>query len=177
MIALAGPASAGDADDQRVVKVQRMLRQMSLERDAIQAENAKLKAEIEALNGKLGNLKRSSETALSKSRDSLSGMNEKLQQLTQDVNRLEAEKKHLQETVAGQGESIVSCEGKNAKLAQLNLELLTSYERKGFLDAILQREPLTQLKRVEMENMVQEYQGRIEQQEIKKSTGGDNSPR
>ena len=168
LIMITSGASAGDVDDQKAVKAQRMLRQMALERDAMQAENTKLKGEIEELNRKLGGLKKSSEAALSKSHDGYATLNEKLQQTTQSLRNLESDKNQLQETVVDQGLLIESCEDKNARMVQINRELLVRYERKGFLDAILQREPLTQLKRVEIENIAQEYQDKIDQLEFKR---------
>jgi hypothetical protein len=167
---LTSAASAGDADEQKAAKAQRMLRQMALERDAMQTENARLKGEIEMLNGKLGGLKKSSEVAMSRSRDNYAALNENLQQSTQNLRKLESEKDLLQETVDGQGQLIVACEDKNARLVQISRELLVHYEKKGLLDAVLQREPLTQLKRVEIENITQEYQDKIDQQEFKKKT-------
>ena len=169
---LTSAASAGSADEQKVDKAQRMLRQMALERDAMQAENARLKGEIEALNGKLGGLKKSSEAALVKSHVNNASLNESLLQSTQDLRNLESEKNQLQETIDGQTQLIESCEDKNARMVQINRELLVHYEKKGILDAVLQREPLTQLKRVEVENIVQEYQEKIDQLEFKKKMAG-----
>ncbi len=170
LITMTGPAAAGDADDQKAAKVQRMLRQMALERDTVQAENAKLKAEIEALNKKLGDVKKNSEAALGKSRGSYTSLNENFQETTQDLLKVESEKTQLQETIVEQAQLIVSCEDKNARMVQINRELLRHYEKKGPLDAMLQREPLTQLKRVEVENIAQEYQDKIDQMEFKKKS-------
>ena len=66
------------------------------------------------------------------------------------------------------GRFVFANEDKNARLVQVNRELLVHYEKKGWLDAVLQREPLTQLKRVEIENIAEEYQDKIDRQEFKK---------
>ncbi len=124
-----GMASAGDADDQKAAKVQRMLRQMALERDTMQTENLKLKGELEALNRKLGDVKKNSETALGKSRGSYASLNENFQETTQNLLKVEAEKNQLQETITEQAQLIVSCEDKNAKMVQINRELLAQYEK------------------------------------------------
>ena len=165
---LSSGTHAGEADEQKVAKAQRMLRQMALERDAMQMENARLKEEIETLNGKLGSLKKNSEAAISKSRDSYTTLHENLQQSTENLHKLETEKSLLQESIDSQNKVIEACEGNNAKLVQINRDLLVHYEKKGFLDAILQREPLTQLKRVEIENITQEYQDKIDREETRK---------
>ncbi len=170
VLALASSAvHAGDAEDQKAVaRAQRMLRQMSQERDALQAENAKLKSEVEELNRKFGNLKKNSEASLAKSREGNASLSENLQKTAQNLRQTETEKTQLQGTVVDQAQLIESCEAKNVKMLQINRELLVHYERKGFIDAMLQHEPLTQLKRVEIENIVQEYQDQIDQLEFKK---------
>lgn len=160
--------SAGDADDQKMVKLQRLFRQMSLERDTALAENARLKGEIEMLNGKIGSMRQSSEAALRKSRGSYDSLNESLEQTTQRLTSLKSEKNQLQETIDDQAKLIVSYDEKNTKMAQINRELLLRYQKKGLFDVLLQREPLTQIKRVEIENIVQEYQDNIDRQEVKK---------
>jgi chromosome segregation ATPase len=164
VLALASSAvCAGDADDQKaVVRAQRMLRQMSQERDALQAENVKLKSEVEELSRKLGSLKKNSEAALVKSRDGNAALSENLQKTALNLRQTEAEKTQLQAMVVDQAQLIESCEASNVKLLQINRELLVDYDKKGFMDAMLQREPLTQLKRVEIENIVQDYQDQLD---------------
>lgn len=169
LLVVVGAASAADTEEQKVLaKAQRMLRQMSLERDAAQAENVKLKGELEEMNRKLAGVKKSSEIALAKSQESNTTLNENLQQTAQKLHQAESEKNQLQDMVNGQAGLIQSCESKNAELVQVNRELLDHYRKKGVFDALLQREPLTQLKRVEIENVVQEYQDRIDQMEFKR---------
>jgi len=169
LLVAAGTAAAADAEEQKVLaKAQRMLRQMSLERDTAQAESAKLKAELEQMNRKLAGVKKNSEEALTKSQESNAALNENLQQTARKLHQAESEKSQLQEMVNGQAELIQSCESKNTELVQINRELLDRYQKKGFFDALLQHEPLTQLKRVEIENVVQEYQDQIDQMEFRR---------
>lgn len=169
LLAMAAGVAWPGEDDQKTAKVQRMLRQVALERDTLQTENVKLKGEVEALNRKLGDLKKNSEAVLGKSRASYTSLNENFQQTTQNLLKAESEKNQLQEAIAEQAQLVVSCEDKNAKMVLINRELLTRYEKKGPLDAMLQREPLTQLKRVEFENIAQEYQDRIDHMQFKKN--------
>lgn len=157
-----GHAWAADAEDQKVQRFQRMLRQVSQERDALQAENTRLKGEIEALNRKHAGMKKSSDAALTKSRESNAALGVELQQATQNLHRTESEKNLLQETVVGQAQQLDTCETHNAKLLQVNQDLLGQYENKGFLDSLMQREPVTGLKGVELENIVQDYQERLD---------------
>ncbi|MHB8536071.1 MAG: hypothetical protein ACYDBW_11585 [Sulfuricaulis sp.] len=165
----AGSTSADDAEAQKVLaRAQRMIRQAMLERDAVQAENAKLKIQIEELNRKLAGVKKSSEAALAKSHESNTALNGNLQETVQKLRQTESDKNQLQDTVNGQAELIQSCESKNAELVEYDRELLGRYRKKGVFDALLQREPFTQLKRVEIENIEEEYRDRIDRMQIKR---------
>jgi len=171
VVATAG-VSAGETEDQRIVaRVQRMLRQVSQERGLLQTENTKLKGEVDDLTKKLGGLKKTSDVALSKSRESNATLSENLQQTVQNLRKTESDRNQLQETVVGQAQQIDSCESKNVDLVLVNRELIDHYEKKGIFDALLQHEPVTQLKRVEIENIAQEYQDRIDQLEFRRKAG------
>lgn len=155
-------AWAADPQDQKVLRLQRMLRQVSQERDAAVAEVARLKAEIEDLNRKHADARKNSDAALAKSRESIAALNAGMQQTTQNLRRAESEKSLLQETLVGQAQQLEACESNNVKLLQVNRELLGQYENKDFFDSLMQREPVTGLKGVELENIVQDYQDRLD---------------
>ncbi|MBI3545025.1 MAG: hypothetical protein HY081_00300 [Gammaproteobacteria bacterium] len=163
-------AGANEADDQKMLRAQRLLRQVSQERDVLQAEVSQLKSQMNDLNQKLVSLKKNSENALARSRESNSVLSANVAQLTLNLRQTESAKNQLQETLTDQAQQIEFCEVNNVKLVQINRELVDRYEKKSAVDALLQREPLTQLKRVEFENIVQEYQDRIEQLTFKQKT-------
>ncbi len=62
-----------------------------------------------------------------------------------------------------------SCREKNTKLATISQELATNYQKKGVIDVLSTNEPLTQLKKVEMEKLVQEYLDRIDTEVLPKT--------
>ena len=64
------------------------------------------------------------------------------------------EQKRSQDRSARQAQQISECETKNVRLQELGQELLQKYADKGVFDTLLKKEPFTQLKRVEMENLV-----------------------
>lgn len=61
------------------------------------------------------------------------------------------------------------CREKNTKLAAISMELTNSYQQKGVVDVLTTSEPLTQLKKVELEKLVQEYQDRIDAEVLPKT--------
>lgn len=84
-----------------------------------------------------------------------------LQQASQQAQTSETAAKTLQQQLEQSGERERGCVAKNARLAQIGSELLERYRDKGMWDAFRNAEPLTQLRRVEFENLLQEYGGKI----------------
>ena len=57
---------------------------------------------------------------------------------------------------------IADCQSKNEGLYKANGELLDAYRDKGAFAALVQREPVTGIASVKVENAVQEYRFRLE---------------
>lgn len=62
-----------------------------------------------------------------------------------------------------------SCEAKNAELYKIGEEILGLYDKKDFLDLVA-GEPVTKLKRVELENTMQDYEDKMRDNEIGRQT-------
>ena len=60
----------------------------------------------------------------------------------------------------------VSCETSNQRLVQYNKEILAHYEDKGMMDSMLQTDKVAGLKSVEIENILQEYQDKVEDEHV-----------
>jgi chromosome segregation ATPase len=58
------------------------------------------------------------------------------------------------------------CEKKNSELYLLSVKLMDKYQAKGVLDAIRQAEPFTQLEKVRIENLLQEYRDKSDANRI-----------
>ena len=105
---------------------------------------------------------------LTRERDQLA---EKHRQTSQALERREAElaetRIELQETeteLKGVYGMLERCEDNNANLCLIAEELIGAYETKGVGDVILHKEPLTQIKRVELEHFAETYREKVEQQ-------------
>lgn len=175
-------------------KVQTALRQLSAERDALIQENARLKeelpqklagheAKILELNRKLeGMQKRTGAVGqslskyqeaneklrerLSQSVDRIQKVVDKYKELVEVLRQLEQERAHLADNAYEQAIQVNQCVEKNQRLYTLNIELLDRYKKKGVWTALLQKEPFTQLQRVEIENITQEYQQKLDEYRI-----------
>ena len=58
---------------------------------------------------------------------------------------------HLEATLVETRKRALSCEAKNGELYKLGIEALDLFDHKGIFDVLTTGEPITKLKRVEME--------------------------
>lgn len=93
-------------------------------------------------------------------------------QTQQTLARTEAEKRALESLKVRQEKDIAACEGKNLRLYQTGRELMTRFEQKTCGEILAQKEPFTGLKRVEMENLLEEYRDKLDEQKLIKPPGG-----
>jgi hypothetical protein len=62
-----------------------------------------------------------------------------------------------------------NCESKNIKLYEAAEEVLNAYEHNTLFDSLLESEPVFQIKSVELESIVQEYEDKLRKQKYVKS--------
>lgn len=86
----------------------------------------------------------------------------------QDLKRMVAEKKALESKVRKEHHKFNRCETGNAKLCLIANELIKKYQKKGIVGALMQKEPFTQLKKVEIEKFMQEYKEKIEELKLER---------
>ena len=128
--------------------------QLTKELEGVKQELAATQTRLTATDGKLA------ETAKS------------LFQTQQTLARTESDKRQLEGVKVRQEKEIASCEGKNLKLYQTGRELMTRFEQKSCGEVIAQKEPFTGLKRVEIENLLEEYRDKLDEQKLIKPPGG-----
>lgn len=95
-----------------------------------------------------------------------------LLQTQQTLARTEADKRGLEGVKVRQEKEIALCEGKNLKLYQTGRELMTRFEQKTCNEILAQKEPFFGLKRVEVENLLEEYRDKLDEQKLIKPPGG-----
>ena len=74
-------------------------------------------------------------------------------------------------------DTLASCSGKNEQLYQFGRELINHVERPEGFTSILRAEPFTQIKRVELENIFQDYRDNLDQSRIKPLSVRSANPR
>ena len=83
-----------------------------------------------------------------------------------DLAKRDSNIKRLQSDLKNANQKIDRVVSHNAKLAELSQELLVKFDKKGIFSELLEKEPLTQEKRVDLEKMIQEYLDRIDKDTI-----------
>jgi chromosome segregation ATPase len=178
--------SGGGASAQLMQQMQ----QLASERTSLQAENAKLKKDLEDLRKDRDALKngqqavdrraKSAEVSLEESvarsqseGQELAQSKEKLQQLVgkfretlQTLRDVEAEQTTAKQTLAVRDRELKSCVDHNIALYKLNQEVLTHLEKQTVWSRVAQAEPFTKIKRVQLENLVDEYKDRADEQRV-----------
>lgn len=170
----------GNEQAAMIARMQQEIRTIGAERDALNAARAELEKEKAALARKLeqaekkltGNQNslerfRESDAALrerlNEDRERTQELIEKFRETAQNLRQVEIERTELATTSARQHEEIRQCVQNNLALYQANLDLLDQYENKGVWASMMQREPAFGLKRVEIENRIEEHRHRLDQ--------------
>ncbi|HET7831558.1 MAG TPA: hypothetical protein VFK88_01195 [Gallionella sp.] len=133
------------------------------------AASKKMEATVSALEQQLSESNKQLAEMSGKYQES----DKKLQQVTrlqaetsQSLRQAQQQNKQLDADVAHQLGERKICEQKNTKLYQLSVELMEKYKSKTAMDAMRQAEPFTQLERVRVENLLQEYRDRADAENI-----------
>ncbi len=88
---------------------------------------------------------------------------EKYKELVSDLRSSEERGTVLETSVAEKSDVINQCINDNQTLYLATQELIQHFEQKGVWDALLQHEPVTQIKRVEIETIGESYRDMAEQ--------------
>jgi len=97
---------------------------------------------------------------------SLSDLTLQYQTAQHDLKVNEQDRTKLTGNLTQKGKVLEVCETKNTKLYGFGLELVKLYDKPSTYQAILRTEPFTQLKRVELENILQDYNDKLDEQRV-----------
>ncbi|MBS0375205.1 MAG: hypothetical protein JSR73_11545 [Proteobacteria bacterium] len=173
---------AGGANSQ----IMQQYQQLSAERTTLLAESARLKQELQdakaelatarkerdALRGRSGagakelekaNADRAAaEQGAAELRKRLDALLAKYKETIGVLEGVEGEKASLGRDLGAANRSLDQCAANNVALFDLNNEILKRWEQEGFWSRLSKVEPLTRLKRIELENAIDEYRARTD---------------
>ena len=123
--------------------------------NTLKRRNAELTQELEALRkekAELEAVKLSTETTLAEAQ--------------RDLKSNDEQRKELSKSLVQRDQSLASCNEKNARLHDFGLDLVKICEKPSLYKAALRSEPFTQIKRVELENILQDYRDKLDEQRV-----------
>jgi ABC-type uncharacterized transport system substrate-binding protein len=101
----------------------------------------------------------------------------KFRETAQTLRDVEAEHTTVKQTLATREQQLHSCVDHNQQLYKINEEVLARLEHQSFWSGVAQAEPFTRIKRIQMENLVDDYQARAQDQRISpRAESGAASP-
>jgi hypothetical protein len=147
------------------------LKQATSELDAIRGSSKSQRAALRAQEEKAAAVQMDLTRQLEEARKQLATLtaqkSEVTSQLQAETAQLQAARQELETGKAANA----SCEAKNLKLYEYSMELAQHYAKKGVWASLRQEEPVFGLKEVSMQNLLQEYEQKLAQQRVTKSTG------
>jgi chromosome segregation ATPase len=128
------------------------------------AEVDRLKAELEAMSVKFVEQRERAD----KLSDSYKASVETIKTRDAEKETLNVRTLEQRDIIGRQAQLVQACEDKNLALYELGNDLLRRYRNKSVMDALKQAEPFTQLEKVKMENILQEYSEKMDAKKIDK---------
>lgn len=178
--------SGGNANAQ----LTQQLQQLASERTSLQAENARMKKELADLTKERDALKsgrsaleqraKASEAAIARNahgqetaENEITQLKERMQELiakfretAQTLKDVEVERATFKQSLTTRDAELTQCAARNVALYQLNGEVLTRLENQGVFSRVASAEPFTRLKRTQLENLIEDYKYRAEDQKV-----------
>jgi len=159
------------------------MRRLQQAQHKLEQEKAQLAEEKTALEAELGTIRKKAEAearraaqlqrevaAVRTARDDLAVRLAETEAALQKTNAqrqaAEDEGKRLQARLGGEQQQHAACVARNQELHKVGVAVLERYEKKTCLDSTLQREPLTGLKRIDVENAVEDLRDQLDRQRI-----------
>jgi len=113
----------------------------------------------------------STKQTLEQTQTSLEETTRNLEETRHKLAASESAKMELEHIKDFKERQISACEDKNKSLYQIGRELIVRYENKSCGEILSEKEPFTGLKAVEMENMMEGYRDKLDEQKVINAPG------
>jgi len=131
---------------------------------ALEAKAAALEAKNAELTEHLSRAQRERNSLNQKMRETAAG----LKNSEKDLARVRTERARLEADLKTMNQRFSQCEVSNGRLYAIAEDLIQQYKNKGIMDALGAKEPLTQIRRVELDRLGNEYRDKIDKEKTKK---------
>ena len=136
------------------------------ERKTLGTEAETLRSQVQTLEGKA----KETDAVLARTKQELQTLDHNNKDLDRELKKTTSERNTLQAELKKTTRDVNQCSSNNAELCSIAQELVAKYKNKGIGEAILEKEPLTQVKKVELEKLVQDYRDEIERLKMNKNS-------
>ena len=165
-------------DDKQAIQTQ--LDSLQKEKEHLTSEDKDLKSKVAILEPQVTSLEKkvvSLETRASSLDTKNTQLSERLAKTEADraaldrkehqtFQSLQEREKELKQLTTDSRTRYDQCAAHNARLYTIAEEVIHQYEKKGVVKSLLTSEPFTQIKKVELEKLVQDYKDKVEQQKL-----------
>lgn len=148
--------------DAEIETLQSSLAEQEEKNKKLQGQLAREKREKAALEDKLAK----TESTLADTEQNLALMIANYNEAQDDLSINEKQRKTQLTNLANANQALFACEAKNEKLYQYGLELINVYAEPDAFDRMMRDEIVTKLKHVELENILQEYNDKIDAERL-----------
>lgn len=127
--------------------------------------NKNLESEIKKVNAEKAAVEtkqQQTQAQLETTQKNLAELKAQHQQAQTDLKFNDNQRKTLSTNLAQTTKSVNECEEKNIKLHQFGTELIQIYDKPSSYDAVMRKEQFFQLKRIELENILQNKQDKLD---------------
>lgn len=160
-------------------EIESRARDTAFKLENMEKEKNKLEGEVAAHEKKMTEMRTSCEESIASHKERVESLQIAYENLKEESNRIIKEKNQQITLVTNEKDSLDAslkqetfqrkrCVEHNNRFAILTDELVKRYENKGVLSSVGQIEPFTQLKKVEIEKICQEYRDRIDENTLPK---------
>lgn len=164
-----GAKKATSEAEEKLKKSEEMIATISKKLATSEHKVAVATAEIKTLTTEKTGLEdklKKTEAELDVTNTNLAKLTEKYQIAQNDLKVGENQRKNQLATIQQKSAYIDACEQKNTKLYGFGLDLIKTFEKPNEYEMALRTEKFTQLKRVQLENTMQEYRDKLEESRI-----------
>lgn len=171
-------------------ELMQQLQQLASDRTSLQTDNAHLKQQLADVTKERDDLKKAQDTVEQRSRTTavaleqsgreraaseqeLGQMKARMQELiakfretVQTMRQIETEGSTAKQNLATRDRELKVCIERNLALYQLNGEVLTHYEHDSVWAHLARAEPFTQIKRAQLENLIDGYKARAADERV-----------
>jgi len=146
------------AKDEALAKSEKKLASAKRKIVNLQSDITKLNLAKAAVEDKL----KQTQLTLETTQKSLADLKVQYAQAQSDLKFNDNQRKTLTSNLAKANKSVDECQVKNTKLHQFGTELINIYDNPSTYEAAMRKEQFFQLKRVELENILQDYQDKVD---------------